>query len=210
MVIQPGMKHRYKPDPEVGWTENYIGFKGHLADHFMQKTLDELKTKPLIHCGSQLEFLDSYHKIYELVLDQKPSYQKISSGLLLKLFGYIDSFLKSQQFEGKEVDALINEAKNYMWENVNHEADFHEFSRQHNVSYSYFRKVFKLYTGLAPHQFFLDLKMMRAKELIVATEIPVKEITYKLGFDSIHYFSRLFKKKTGQSPTDLRKQNVTE
>ncbi len=206
MIILPGVMHRYRPDIKTGWTENYIGFKGKLAGHFMNHAFEDLLNEPVIHCGSQLEFLDSYYKISELVIEQKPAYQKVSSGLILKLLGYISSYLRTQQFEGKEVDELVNEAKTYMWEHVNKEADFHAFSRRHHVSYSYFRKVFKLYTGIAPHQFFLDLKMMRAKELIVATDIPIKEITYKLGFDSIHYFSRLFKQKTGQSPTDLRKR----
>lgn len=93
-----------------------------------------------------------------------------------------------------------------MWENINNEISLQEFCRKNNIGNSYFRKAFKMYTGLAPHQFYLDLKMMRAKELIVATDMSIKAITYELGLDSIHYFSRLFKKKMGQSPSDLRKQ----
>lgn len=203
LIIRPGVKHRYKPNPKTGWTENYLGFKGDLADHFMNR-VETITNYPILYHCVQYEFFDCYQKIFELVSDQKPSYQKISSGLLLKLLGYISSHKHSEQFAGKQVDQLVNDLKNYMWENVNQNIDLKEFCRAQSVSYSYMRKAFKLYTGISPHQYFLDLKIMRAQELLVSTEKPIKEITYKLGFESIQYFSRLFKLKTGISPSSQR------
>lgn len=64
--------------------------------------------------------------------------------------------------------------------------------------------MFKKYTGIAPHQYHIDLKIMRAKELILTTDKSLKEISYELKFQSIHYFSRLFKKKLGIPPSELR------
>jgi AraC-like DNA-binding protein len=205
MIIEPSVKHRYRPDPKTGWTEYYIGFNGHLAEHFISKTFKDLNKKPIHYYGNQLEILDTYQKIYDLVLQQRPAYHQVASGLILKLLGYINEQLKSQHFEGMEIEILVNNAKNFMWENVHTEVDFKEFAKKHSVSYSYFRKMYKLYTGIAPHQFYIDLKIMRAKELIVTTDKSIKEITYELGFDSIHYFSRLYKKKTGFSPSEIRK-----
>ena len=204
IIVQPGVKHRYKPTESTGWTENYVGLNGKLAAHFIESTFEDLDT-PVIHIGHQVEILDSFQKIIDLVTEQKPSYHQVASGLILKALGYISGHQKTQNIGNVEIEGLINKAKAFLWENVNQEADLQQFSKQHNISYSYFRKAFKMYTGLAPHQFFLDLKIMRAKELIVASDKSVKAITYELGFDSIHYFSRLFKKKVGQSPTDLRK-----
>lgn len=203
IILKPGIKHRYKPKEQSGWTEHYIGVKGKLSTQLIEQVFGN--THPIIHCGSQIVFLDCYQKIFNLVKDQKPAYQQITSGLVIKLLGHISSFLKSEKLEG-EVDTLINDAKNLMWKNVSTSVDFHEFAKTRQVSYSYFRKVFKLYTGIAPHQFYLDLKIMRAKELVIATDKSIKEITYELGFDNIHYFSRMFKNKTGSAPTDLRKQ----
>jgi transcriptional regulator GlxA family with amidase domain len=70
--------------------------------------------------------------------------------------------------------------------------------------------MFKEYTGISPHQYHLDLKIMRAKELILTTDKNIKEISYELGFQSIHYFSRLFKKKAGQNPSELRGTVISE
>jgi AraC-like DNA-binding protein len=46
---------------------------------------------------------------------------------------------------------------------------------------------------------------MRARELLLTTDQSIKEISFQLGFDSIYYFSRFFKQKTGMSPSEFRK-----
>ncbi len=205
LYIQPGTKHRYKPHQGTGWTENYVGFNGKLAAHFMNQAFKDLDS-PVIQIGHQVEILDAFQKINDLVVEQKPSYHQVASGLILKIMGYLCGHQKSQNIGNAEVDQLVNKAKAFLWENVNQQVDFQLFCKECNISYSYFRKAFKLYTGLAPHQYFLDLKIMRAKELVVATDKSMKAITYELGFDSVHYFSRLFKQKAGIAPTDMRKQ----
>jgi transcriptional regulator GlxA family with amidase domain len=65
--------------------------------------------------------------------------------------------------------------------------------------------MFKQYTGIAPVQYQLDLKIRRAREMLVSTDLSIKEISYELGFQSIHYFSRIFKNKTGMAPSEIRK-----
>ena len=93
-----------------------------------------------------------------------------------------------------------------MQENIEKNVDLKKLEAEHFTAYSYFRKMFKKYTGIAPHQYHLDLKIMRAKELILIDNKNIKEISCELGFESIHYFSRLFKKKTGLNPTEWRKK----
>ena len=48
--------------------------------------------------------------------------------------------------------------------------------------------------------------MMRAKELLAATDKSIKEISFELGFQSIYYFSNMFKKKEGINPSAFRKK----
>jgi AraC-like DNA-binding protein len=72
------------------------------------------------------------------------------------------------------------------------------------VSYSNFRKLFKEYTGLSPATYQQDLRLQRAKELLSTTDLSIKEIAYKLNFESPDYFSAKFKAKTGRRPSELR------
>ena len=204
MITRPGVWHRYRPTPNTGWVENYIGFDGPLARGFLNKSVFSSNVSA-IHCGFQEELIDTYAKIYDLVQRQDPGFQQIGSGMVLKLLGQTVAFTKRRNFSGKPIEQVIRKARFYMSENIESGIDLHQFAKTHHTAYSHLRKMFKKYTGISPHQYYLDLKLMRAREMIVTTEKSIKEISFELGFDSIHYFSRLFKKKVGTNPTELRK-----
>ena len=205
MIIHPGVKHRYKPTETTGWVENYIGFTGVLAHHFFRES-GFFKTPSVLQLGSREEIIEVYRKIYGLVQKEDPGFQQITSGLVIKLLGYLVAFQKQHDFKGKRIETLIRHARVYMQENIEKNIDLKQLAAEHYTAYSYFRKMFKKYTGIAPHQYHLELKIMRAKEMILTDNKSVKEISYELGFESIHYFSRLFKKKTDLNPTEWRKK----
>lgn len=72
------------------------------------------------------------------------------------------------------------------------------------MSYSNFRKLFKEYTGMSPALYQQDLRLQRAKELLSTTRLTIKEIAYRLCFESPDYFSSKFKAKVGYKPSDYR------
>jgi transcriptional regulator GlxA family with amidase domain len=77
-----------------------------------------------------------------------------------------------------------------------------------HVSYAWFRKTFRQYTGMPPRQYFIQLKIEKARLLLNDTNRSVKEIAYDLNFDYPNHFSKLFKAKTGLSPEQYRKKYV--
>ncbi len=206
MIIRKDEWHRYRPLKNQGWIEHYIGFNGMLADHFLNLN-QFLEGQSVIHCGVREDIIDTYYKIFELIQKEDPGNQQIASGLIIKLLGYIVACEKQKKFSGKPIEKLIQQARFYMRENIEDEIDLKILAEQNCIGYSYFRKMFKKYTGLSPHQYHIDLKLMRAKELILTTDKSLKEISYELKFHSIHYFSRLFKKKLGIPPSELRISN---
>lgn len=70
------------------------------------------------------------------------------------------------------------------------------------VSPNTFRRLFAAYAGVSPVEFRLRQKIARAKQLLESEIFTVAEISDVLGFSDVSYFSRIFKKKTGLSPTD--------
>lgn len=206
LVIRPGVWHRYKPDRETGWHEHYIGFNGDSASHFLNQSVFA-KKQPIINCGFRQELVDTYQKVFDLVQEETPGYQQVCSGLVLKLLGYVVAFKKQQKFSGKPIEKTIQQIRLYIHDNVEEDIDLAQVAEQHQIGYSYFRKMFKKYTGVSPHQYQLGLKVLRARELLLTTDKSIKEIGYKLGFSSIYYFSRFFKEKMGLNPSDLRNGN---
>jgi len=68
-------------------------------------------------------------------------------------------------------------------------------------------KKFKNLTGKSIVEYISDLKLQSAKELILTTDMSFTEISDELNFQSIHYFTRFFKKNTGKSPSAFKKDN---
>ncbi len=206
-LLRPEQWHRYRPSSKIGWTEYYIGFKGTVAEKFLSNSMIP-KDKSILFFGIREEFIDTYYKIFEIMQKEEPGYQQIASGLVIKLLGYIIALNKQRTFTGNKVEEVIQKARFQMREKVEQNINLRQLAEQSNIGYSYFRKMFKKYTGISPHQYHLELRIMRAKELILSTDKSVKEISYELGFQSIYYFSRLFKDKTGITPSDFRKRSL--
>ncbi len=204
IITLPGIWHRYKPLRTTGWKEQYIGFNGDIAGEFMSHSFFS-PAQPVVYAGIREEILDTYLKIFDLVREEKPGFQQIASGLIVKMLGYLLSFEMQKEFTGKRVAAIIEETRFKMRDEVDRSLDMEKLAREYHIGYSYFRKMFKSYTGVAPHQYHLELKIMRAKELLLSTDKSVKEISFALGFQSIHYFSRIFRNKVGTSPSEFRK-----
>ena len=75
------------------------------------------------------------------------------------------------------------------------------------VSYSWFRHTFTAHTGLSPHQYLLELRLVRARSMLAETEFSIKEIATQMGFEDEFYFSRLFRQKLNLSPSQWRNRN---
>ena len=74
---------------------------------------------------------------------------------------------------------------------------------------TYFSFVFKEVTGMKLQDYLIQARINKAKDLLKNFELKIKEIAYQVGFRSPDYFCRIFKKKTGLSPTEWRMANIS-
>ena len=75
------------------------------------------------------------------------------------------------------------------------------------MSQSHFSTVFAQETGLTFTQYLTALRIGKAKELLSATAMRSSEIAFAVGYNDAHYFSYMFKKQTGMTPSEYRKEN---
>jgi AraC family transcriptional regulator len=69
----------------------------------------------------------------------------------------------------------------------------------------HFGRLFKQSTGLAPHQYHLRLRVVKAKQLLANERLSIAEISQRLGFASHSHFSTVFRKQVGATPTEYRR-----
>jgi len=206
LILKPGMWHRYKPDNETGWTENYIGFNGSIADQIFENDILNSKN-PVSNIGERDELIDTYIKIFDLAKHESPGFQQIAAGMILKMLGYLVAFEKQKGYSGNRIEKIIQNACFIMRNSLTGDIDLHKMAMDNNVGYSYFRKMFKKYMGVSPLKYHLNLRIIRSKELLLTSGKNISEISYELGFHSVYYFSRLFKNKTGVTPSQFRMRN---
>ncbi len=95
-------------------------------------------------------------------------------------------------------------AKTALISSLEEDVSMPEIAERLNVSYTKFRRLFKEYTGMSPAQYFINLKIHRAKEMLRGGNASVKEISIILHFENPNYFTALFKNKTGLTPSEYR------
>ncbi|MFZ5351832.1 MAG: helix-turn-helix domain-containing protein [Bacillota bacterium] len=99
----------------------------------------------------------------------------------------------------------INIAIDYLWENDNSEFSLDKLCRIVNLSPYYFMRLFKDNTGKTPYDYYMDIKINKAKQYLKAGKHSITEICFILGFSSHSHFSSIFKRKVGLTPSEFIK-----
>ena len=203
IVLFPGQWHTYHPYRQTGWNEYYIGFEGPVIDNLMKNGFLS-KDNQVLEVGLNEELVSLFSRALESAEADKISSQQYLAGIVLHMMGMILSVSKNKIFEIGDIDQKIEQAKIIMNENVFNNIDPEELAMRLNISYSWFRKVFRDYTGYAPAKYFQELKLRKAKQLLLSTSQSVKEISFMLAYKSTEHFFASFKKRTGFTPLEYR------
>ena len=204
LVLFPGEWHTYTPSTKTGWNEYYIGFEGEIVNSLVEKGFLS-KERQVLDIGIKEDLVRLFRRALEIAEADRSGAQQYLSGITLHLIGAILSISQNKFYEGMDNAARkIESAKIIMRENVNKEIDAEELANKLGISYSWFRKVFKEYTGYSPAKYFLELKLQKAKQLLVETSMSIKEICFELNYTSAEHFFTTFKKRTGYTPTEYR------
>lgn len=110
-----------------------------------------------------------------------------------------------QEWQKSSADATIIRIKKYIDQHYKETLTLEGVAGQFNLSSYYVSKLFKAQFHISFIEYVTDVRMKKAKELIRDVSVPLKEIAITLGYRDPNYFSRVFKKTTGYSPSEYRK-----
>lgn len=103
--------------------------------------------------------------------------------------------------------SFVSKFIEYVLENYDRDFDVNEVIKSIGYSPSYFRTIFKREIGITPFAYVLQYRIKEAKELL-SKGYQVKTVCSKVGFDDAFYFSKVFKKIVGQSPSKYKRQFI--
>ncbi len=205
-MLFPGEWHTYHPLPQKGWKSYWIGFKGRNVDDRVRARFLS-PTKPIYHVGFSSEIVHLYDEAFSKAKEEAAYSQQTLAGIVNHLVGLMYS-LERNIILNKDYNYadIMNRARLRIRESLESNLTIQKIAEELGIGYSNFRKLFKEYTGVAPAMYQQELRLQRAKEMLSTTNISIKEIAYRLNFDSPDYFSAKFKIKTGRKPSDFRRE----
>lgn len=157
-------------------------------------------------------------KISKLILKihlnvkKKDKYYKITSKTLLQeVIVYLLDYYKEHISSSREIYdqnykkiVKIRDIFVLLNNSFNQNITLEEAAKTANISPQYFCKVFKKVTGTTFKEYLVKLRVDKAKELLLKNNLSITDIAYQIGFESLSYFYRAFKKFTKMNPTQFR------
>ena len=106
----------------------------------------------------------------------------------------------------KEAVSIIEKAKSYIRDSYRKDISLDEVSREVDISPYYFSKLFKQETGGNFIEYLTEVRLRNARELLKDSQLSIKEICGESGYSDPNYFSRIFKKYEGVTPSEFRER----
>lgn len=98
----------------------------------------------------------------------------------------------------------IKRAIDYIQANLHASLTLAEIARAAGLSLYHFARVFKRATGVPPHQFVLECRLERAKQMLTSSDLPIAQVAYAAGFASQSHLTALFQQLVGKTPRAYR------
>lgn len=205
VVIFPEEWHSYAPDRETGWTEAWIDFTGDFAHRIIEQRFFDIR-QPVLRVGISDTICSAFNKAFEVAYTEKPAHQQQLAGFAALIVCSLYAKAMQQPYKDDPDIDYINLARKYMRENLSRSLSMEDVAKEVGMGYSKFRKVFRNYTGFSPAQYFINLKLEKAKDYLSNTRLSCKEIAFRVGFDSAAYFNKIFRQRHNITPLEFRGQ----
>jgi AraC-like DNA-binding protein len=201
LLIAPGQRHGSGPEEDNKKFE-LLQFKFNLNRKL------SFPCAACIHIGYPADLLASFHSIINEFHMRRPQREMIMRLDLarLMLFVHRQVSYKEKQYNlslkpgGLPMKHCVDKAMRYMQANYMRRLTLPEIARASGCSVSGIEHSFKRYAGISPVGYLINWRLSKALEIMGNTEKKLEAISGETGFSSVHYFSRLFRKRYNYSP----------
>jgi AraC family transcriptional regulator len=162
----------------------------------------------LVHTNPEMEFLHFY--VLQLIQSRAGSKLQMDNlvmDLIPMALNAVVDYKPNEKISSrlkKNHLTTIERAKEYITANFTSDISLTEIAEYSYVSLFHFSRIFKAFTSSSPHQFLLTMRLQHAGMLLRNSALPVADIAFSSGFNSIEYFTAAFRQKFHYSPTQFR------
>jgi len=203
-ILFPDVAHRYGPPRSGKWDEFYILFHGPVFDLWRRTGILTPK-RPLFRLGPVEPWLNKLTNILDVQAATPIDRQIV---MVSRLQAVLAEILVTQLIPLETgAHQWLTEARHWLESELAEEMDCHWVAAQVGLSYDHFRRKFAKETGMTPNQYRSSQRLRAAQNMLVETEMSLKEIAASVGYYDAFAFSHRFKQFTGLSPSAFRQRN---
>ena len=204
VIYHPKEEQRYyyyvSDHTEVYW----VHFTGNNVTNLLRSY--GLTNKKVFHCGSGAEYQNLFCSMIKELQMCQDGYEEMLEIYLRQIFIKLQRHFKSSlNSDNSHAFEEIDNAISYFCEHYNEPINIDDYAKQNFVSTSWLIRNFRLYTGITPKQFIMKKRIYNAEMLLQNQHYSINEIARIVGYDNPLYFSRIFQKTKGISPSEYRK-----
>jgi AraC-like DNA-binding protein len=209
VIIPANTAHKYLSGEQDPWTIYWIHFKGEISGHIVELLLQRAKNGKL-----HLTYNETRIRLFQdICINLRKGYSVDNLRYVNMTFNhFLSSLLYEEKFNRAEQERpqdVIAQTISMMQQKLDKVITLHELSHYAGLSTSHFSAVFREKTGYPPIEYFNHLKIQKACQYLIFSPATIKDIAAKLGVDDQYYFSRMFSKLMGMSPSEYRNKNKT-
>lgn len=209
VIIPANTPHKYMSDEHEPWTIYWTHFKGEISAYVVELILQRTKNNCL-----HLTYNETRIRLFEdICINLLKGYGGDNLRYVNMTFNhFLSSLLYEEKFNhaGEEQrQDVIGRTISMMQEKLDRVITLQEFAGYAGLSVSHFSAVFREKTGYSPIEYFNHLKIQKSCQHLLFSKATVKEIALRLGVEDQYYFSRMFSKLMGMSPSEYRNRNTT-
>ena len=203
VLLSGAYPHVYKANNCV-WDHEFINFSGIACDVYYELINPDGFTVFSLNGNSAIP--EYIHKIRDCINSQDATEMIHSSTHLINLIDLLYSLSNDQKKKEQtaEIQSNINRAIIYIDEHYMQKISLDDLSNIAILSKYYFCRLFKECIGYTPHEYLINVRIKKAKQLLLSTNMSIDEIAFKTGFSDSTNFVHLFKSTTGTTPGKYR------
>ncbi len=204
-LLFPDVWHRYRPDPSTGWHEYWLAFDGPLPRE-LQASGAIGPAAPYFLAGHSELLLAQFQLAHDETRSEALGFRRICAAAIMQILALATTLPVRTEEEREPMRAIVRKACFLMRERADSALSPEQLAAELKVGYTYFRRLFKKYTGMSPKRYHCQLRLQRTKNLLRDTGMSVGQIASALSFETPFHLSGWFKKQTGLSPSQWRAQ----
>lgn len=201
IFFAPHTPYRYRKTDHTEMDYLWVHFTGFDALQLMEKCGFSART--LYEIGVGEEVVLAFSELFEEFIRNDFCADSACAAKACSLFVLL-ARLAARRGRGKEDLRSFQHSKEYMHRNFASEICIGELACMENLSVSRYRAAFRAHTGLSPSEYLAGLRMRNACTMLEQTDLSIQEIAQASGYEDSLYFSRIFRKNIGLSPSQYR------